>query len=61
VHLDLANADEPATADLALATFLEFGLKWAKGLEGRRARVEIASAHSRARRQRSSPRGPGTI
>lgn len=41
VHLDLASGDEPATADLALATFLEFGLKWAKGLEGRPARVEV--------------------
>src|SRR5918993_585986 len=41
VHLDLANGDEPATTDLALATFLEFGLKWAKGLEGRPARVEV--------------------
>jgi hypothetical protein len=118
VHLDLANGDEPAPTDLALATFLEFGLKWAKGLEGRPARVEvrnpslrdamagplaaldttvavvddlpavrealrsletqsigerlpgllespgclsIASAHSRARPQRSSSRGPGTI
>jgi hypothetical protein len=41
VHLDLAAATEPATPDLALATFLEFGLKWAKGLEGRPARVEV--------------------
>lgn len=47
VHLDMANRDEPATADLALATFLEFGLKWAKGLEGRPARVEVREARLR--------------
>lgn len=40
VHLDLADPEERPT-DLALATFLEFGLKWAKGLEGRPARVEV--------------------
>jgi hypothetical protein len=32
---------------LALATFLEFGLKWAKGLEGRPARVEVRAAKLR--------------
>ena len=41
VHLDLAKEGEQATPELALATFLEFGLKWAKGLEGRPARVEV--------------------
>ena len=46
VHLDMANGDEPA-ADLALATYLEFGLKWAKGLEGRPARVEVRDASLR--------------
>ena len=47
VHLDMANGDEPPTADLALATFLEFGLKWAKGLEGRPARIEVRDASLR--------------
>jgi tetratricopeptide (TPR) repeat protein len=44
VHLDLANEGEQATPELALAVFLEFGLKWAKGLEGRPARVEVRDA-----------------
>jgi tetratricopeptide (TPR) repeat protein len=43
VHLDLAKGEE-ATPELALAAFLEFGLKWAKGLEGRPARVEVRDA-----------------
>ena len=34
VHLDLANEGEQATPELALATFLEFGLKWAKRAGG---------------------------
>ena len=44
LHLDLAKEGEHATPELALATFVEFGLKWAKGLEGRPARVEVRSA-----------------
>jgi tetratricopeptide (TPR) repeat protein len=44
VHLDLAPEGEQATSDLALAVFLEFGLKWAKGLEGRPSRVEVRDA-----------------
>src|SRR5688572_28005830 len=44
VHLDRAKEGEQATPELALATFVEFGLKWAKGLEGRPARVEVRSA-----------------
>ena len=47
VHLDLAKEGEQATSELALATFLEFGLKWAKGLEGRPARVEVRDASLR--------------
>ena len=47
VHLDLAKEGEQATPELALATFLEFGLKWAKGLEGRPARVEVRAASLR--------------
>jgi hypothetical protein len=47
VHLDLAKEGEQATPELALATFLEFGLKWAKGLEGRPARVEVRAAKLR--------------
>lgn len=47
VHLEMANGDEPAIADLSLATFLEFGLKWAKGLDGRPARVEVRNASVR--------------
>jgi tetratricopeptide (TPR) repeat protein len=41
VHLDMPQEAEPPTADLALAAFLEFGLKWAKRLEGRPGRVEV--------------------
>ena len=44
VHLDLAPEGEQATSDLALAVFLEFGLKWAKALEGRPSRVEVRDA-----------------
>jgi tetratricopeptide (TPR) repeat protein len=44
VHLDLAKEGTQATSEMALATFLEFGLKWAKGLEGRPARVEVRDA-----------------
>ena len=33
--------------DLALAAFLEFGLKWAKELEGRPARIEVRDASLR--------------
>lgn len=44
VHLDLAKEREQPTAAMALATFLEFGMKWAKGLEGRPARVEVRDA-----------------
>jgi tetratricopeptide (TPR) repeat protein len=47
VHLDLANEGEQPTAEMALATFLEFGLKWSKGLEGRPARVEVRDASLR--------------
>jgi tetratricopeptide (TPR) repeat protein len=44
VHLDLPQEGEEATSDLALAVLLEFGLKWAKGLEGRPSRVEVRDA-----------------
>lgn len=47
VHLDMASGNESAPADLALATLLEFGLKWAKALEGRPARVEVRDASLR--------------
>ena len=47
VHLDLAKEGEQPTSEMALATFLEFGLKWAKGLEGRPARVEVRDASLR--------------
>ena len=47
VHLDLAKEGEQATPELAVATLLEFGLKWAKGLEGRPARVEVRTASLR--------------
>ena len=43
VHLDLAKEGEQATPELALATFLEFGLKWARRLEGRPARVDVCN------------------
>jgi hypothetical protein len=41
LHLDLPQAGEPATPDLALAALLEFGVKQAKNLEGRPSRVEV--------------------
>jgi tetratricopeptide (TPR) repeat protein len=41
VHLDLAKEGTQPTSEMALATFIEFGLKWAKGLEGRPSRVEV--------------------
>jgi hypothetical protein len=41
VHLDMAKAGEQDTSEIALSTFLEFGLKWAKGLECRPFRVEV--------------------
>jgi hypothetical protein len=47
IHLDLAEEGAEVTAELALAAFLEFGLKWAKGLDGRPARVEIQDARLR--------------
>jgi tetratricopeptide (TPR) repeat protein len=47
VHLDMASEGGPAATDLALATFLEFGLKWAKSLEGRPARVEVRDSSLR--------------
>jgi hypothetical protein len=47
VHLDLAKEGTQPTSEMALATLLEFGLKWAKGLEGRPARVEVRDASLR--------------
>jgi hypothetical protein len=47
IHLDLPTDGGQATPELALATFLEFGLKWEKGLEGRPARVEVRAASLR--------------
>jgi tetratricopeptide (TPR) repeat protein len=44
VHMDLPKEGEAVTPELALAVFLEFGLKWAKGLEGRPARIELRDA-----------------
>jgi tetratricopeptide (TPR) repeat protein len=44
IHIDLAPAGEQPSPELALTTLLEFGLKWAKGLEGRPVRVEVRDA-----------------
>ena len=44
IHLDLAQDGKPVTTEQVLATFLEFGMKWARGLEGRPARVEVQDA-----------------
>ena len=41
LHVDLAKEGEEATPELALATLVAFGLKWAKELDGRPARVEV--------------------
>jgi tetratricopeptide (TPR) repeat protein len=42
IHADVPREGEVASAQLALTAFLEFGLKWAKHLEGRPARVEVS-------------------
>ncbi len=47
VHLDFAKEGTRPTSEMALATFLEFGLKLANGLEGRPARVEVRDASLR--------------
>src|SRR5689334_7754902 len=44
LHVEMAKEGEQATPDLAFATLLEFGLKWAKELEGRPARIEVRDA-----------------
>src|SRR5215212_9671226 len=44
VHMDLAPEGEEATPELALATLLEFGLKSAKELDWRPARIEVRDA-----------------
>jgi tetratricopeptide (TPR) repeat protein len=40
IHIETAAPDTPR-ADLALSSFLAFGLKWARRLEGRPLRVEV--------------------
>jgi tetratricopeptide (TPR) repeat protein len=47
INLDLAPEGAQPSPELALATFLEFGLKWANGLDGRPARVEVQDASLR--------------
>lgn len=44
LHLALPDDGAHATPEFALAALIEFGLKWAKGLEGRPARVEVQDA-----------------
>lgn len=44
IHLALPPEGTPASPEFALTALLEFGLKWAKGLEGRPARVEVRDA-----------------
>jgi len=44
IHLALPPDGSSASTDFALTTLLEFGLKWAKGLDGRPARVEVRDA-----------------
>lgn len=44
LHLALPPEGSTATPEFGLAALLEFGLKWAKGLEGRPARVEVRDA-----------------
>lgn len=41
IHLVLPEEGEAPSHDLALSALIEFGLKWAKRLEGRPARVEV--------------------
>ena len=40
-HVELVEIGQDATPELVLATFLEFGLKQAKALDGRPSRVEV--------------------
>jgi hypothetical protein len=44
MHAVLADAEADATPQLALDTLLEFGLKQAKALDGRPARIEVRDA-----------------
>lgn len=41
IHLALPPEGAAASPEFALTALIEFGLKWAKGLEGRPARVEV--------------------
>ena len=48
MHVELSERTDVAIADLALAGFLAFGLKWAKTLDGRPSRVEVTDPELRA-------------
>jgi len=41
IHPQMAARPDEPVAELALRSFLEFGLKWAKSMEGRPSRVEV--------------------
>ncbi len=44
VHVDLPAEGASASPELAFTALLEFGLRWAKGLEGRPGRIEVRDA-----------------
>ena len=44
VHLALPPEGSSASPEFAFSALLEFGLKWAKGLEGRPGRIEVRDA-----------------
>jgi tetratricopeptide (TPR) repeat protein len=46
-HLELPEEGEAVTPQLALRAFLQFGVKWAKELDGRPAHVEVDDPHLR--------------
>ncbi len=47
IHIDPADGREGTPAGLGLSSFLDFGLKWAKQLEGRPSRVEVSDPRLR--------------
>jgi tetratricopeptide (TPR) repeat protein len=44
IHVDVPPEGSSASAEFALSALLEFGLKWAKELEGRPGRIEVPDA-----------------
>jgi tetratricopeptide (TPR) repeat protein len=47
IHTELADPGMEAAAQIGLSSLLDFGLKWAKALEGRPSRVEVTDPRLR--------------